>query len=232
MKIHPAIQGTPEWIQARLGIPTASCFSEIITPKEWKASKSQDAYRARLVAEWFTGQPIDDHQSQYMQRGTELEAEAVADYEFASGYDTVQVGLCLRDDEKVGASPDRLVGDDGLLEIKCPALHTHVGYLLKPSTLVETYWCQLQGELYITGRRWADVMSYNPILPRVKLRVTRDDGFILKLDDEINKFLERLESAKGQLNHLRQEQRPKETVERDPDPFALNEPTQTMEFKP
>lgn len=193
-------QGTPEWHDARLGIPTASRYGDIVTPKKLELSKSSTTYRNQLLAEWLVGYPIDwSGQGQWMDRGQELEPKARAFYEMLRDVEVRQVGFILRDDRETGCSPDGLVGEDGGLEIKCPAMHTHIDYLLDPEKLVDTYRTQVQGSLYVTGREWWDLMSFNPSLPEVIVRVEPDPAFAAALDAALETFLADLAEAKEKL---------------------------------
>lgn len=193
-------QGTPEWEAARIGIPTASRFDEILTPKTLKPSTSATKYRSQLLAEWLCGTSIDfSGNSGFMDRGKEMEPEARAWYEFSRKCEIDRVGFVLRDDGETGGSPDGLVGVDGGIEIKCPAIHTHIGYLLEPATLVSDYRGQTQGYMYLTGRAWWDVISYHPDLPKVVQRIPRDEEYIAALDRALNVFIEYLTAAKKQL---------------------------------
>lgn len=219
MKIVPVVQGSPEWLQARLGLPTSSEFHRIIQPVKRKASSGQADYKAKLIAEWLIGEPLDTYVSPFMERGTELEASAVATYEFEADITTTAVGLCLTDDEKAGASPDRLVGDDGVLEIKCPSAEKHVGYLLDPRGLVEDYFTQVHGEMFVCERAWADLFSYHPTLPAVRVRVPRDAEFIDAFAPLLAAFVADLDAAKEKLAAHRIV-RVRRVVNRDPDPFA------------
>lgn len=189
MRIIDVKQGTPEWLIARLGIPTASNFDRIVT-KTGKASAQADEYIARLAAEWFLGQSLDEDATEFMQRGIDLEPEAVRFYEFSKDVLTTECGLCITDDGRAGASPDRLVDDDGLLEIKCPAAVTHMGYVI--GGITDKYKVQTQGQLWVTGRAWVDLLSYHPTLPRATVRFERDEKFIALLEEEVGKFAERL----------------------------------------
>ena len=191
-------QGDVAWFNAHVGLPTASSFDRILTPRTRKPSSSADKYLREKLAEWIVGGGLDESVGQFMQRGSQMEAEAVAFYELTRGVMTEIVGFCLRDDGLVGCSPDRLVGIDGLLEIKCPALTTHIGYLLSEGGL-DDYACQTQGQLWITGRAWVDVVAYNPELPPVVLRYARDEAFITLLAGEVDRFVARLAAAKEQL---------------------------------
>ncbi len=197
MIIHPASQGTPEWAAARLGIPTASQFHRLITAKSHKPSSSADGYMYELLAEWALGESLDGMSSGMMARGNEMEKEAVLWYELREAVEALPVGFCLRDDGKVGASPDRLVGDDGLLEIKCPGPAKQIGYLLGEAA--DEHKVQMQGQLWVTERQWCDRLSYNPGLPQAVFRQDRDDRFIAILAEIVDAFVVRLDAAKERL---------------------------------
>ncbi|HLS34240.1 MAG TPA: YqaJ viral recombinase family protein, partial [Brevibacterium sp.] len=127
MKILDVVQGSPEWLAARLGLPTCSQADRILTPARLRPASGAVTYRLQLLAEWVLGYPIEwSGSSAYMERGTELEAEARAAYEVEMGVDVEEVGLVLAPGGAFAGSPDGLVGEDGGLEIKCPALHTHI----------------------------------------------------------------------------------------------------------
>ena len=193
-------QGSDEWKQARLGIPTASQFSRIITPKTLKPSSSAEGYIYQLVAEYMLGEPLDDEASDFMLRGTALEEEAVRWYEFERMEETTEVGFILRDDRRVGCSPDRLVGEPGGLEVKCPSPAVHIGYL--DGNVSEKYRCQVQGGLWISGRQWWDVLSYHPLLPKSLIRVERDEKFIAALEICMESFLEKLDTVRSKIETL------------------------------
>lgn len=200
MKLLDVVQGSPEWHRARLGLPTCSRLDEVMTPKTMKLSASASKYRNQLLAEWFVGYPIDfGGSSAYMDRGTEMEPEARAYYELQRDVAVRVVGFALRDDERFGGSPDGLIEEDGGLEVKCPAIHTHVGYLLDPESLVTAYHSQVQGYIYLTGRQWWDIISYNPDLPSVIRRVTRDEQYCTALDAVLAEFLDNLEECRKLL---------------------------------
>ena len=196
MKILTMEQGSQEWMLARLGIPTASQFDRILTPKTRKPSASRINYRAELMAEWLLGQPLDWGSSAWMERGTELEADARRWYEMDQGVDVQTVGFILRDDGAVGCSPDGMVGADGGLEIKCPGAVQHVKYLLGIDDLATAHTGQVQGAMMLTGRDWWDVLSYNPELPAVVQRVERDEEYITALVAVLDPFIKDLEADK------------------------------------
>ena len=199
MKIIKCKQGSPEWLKARLGVPTASCFDRILSPAKLAPSASQGKYRARLLAEWYLGQPLDDADTAYMQRGTQMEGEAVKWFEFTAGLNTEEVGFCLTDSGDVGASPDRLIGTDGILEIKCPSAETHMGYLLNG---FDEYVLQVQGQLWVTGRQFAYQLSYNPSIPSVLKRVERDDKIIKAIAEHVTAFAATVEAGRVALRAM------------------------------
>jgi len=193
-------QGSDLWLDARLGIPTASEFDRILTPAKLELSKSSRAYMCRKLGEWMYGAPLEAFVSPWMERGQQLEAEAVRYYEMERDCGAVAVGLVLTDDGTAGASPDRLIGDDGLLEMKCPALETHVGYLLDPGSLLAEYRLQVQGQLWVcTDREWCDVMSYYPGFPAVIVRAMRDGKVQDALSQHIPAFVETMLRCREKL---------------------------------
>lgn len=193
----PHKQGSPEWLAARVGIPTASCFDQIVTPVKLEPSASRFKYRAKLLAEWWIRQPLDGEATDFMARGTEMEPEAADWYALVKDAELREAGLCLTDDQRIGCSPDRFVGDDGLLEIKCPALTTQISYILDGPPL--GYLCQVQGQLWITGREWCDLLCYHPTLEKVVRRYYRDNAVIDALDKHVGEFAYELESAREKL---------------------------------
>ena len=193
MIVHDVKQGGADWLRLRAGIPTASAFYKIITPTG-KVSSQADRYRCDLIAERILGRPLEAYVSFAMERGSELEDEAFSAYEFERALDTFEVGFVTDDLGRWGASPDRLVGDDGLLEVKCPDAGVHVGYLLmRPAD--RKYYPQIQGQLWITGRKWVDIMSYHPQMPRAIVRVERDDEYLELLSKAVASFSQSLDDA-------------------------------------
>jgi hypothetical protein len=143
---------------------------------------------------------VSDASTPFMERGSALEQRAVALYELRRDVDTTPVGLCLSDDARVGCSPDRLVGEVGGLELKCPSAGVHVGYLLDGDEGVAAkYRAQIQGCMWITGRAWWDSLSFHPLMPEALVRVERDEEFISALAEAVGHFLERLEQAEARL---------------------------------
>ena len=184
MIIIDCIQGSEEWFKARAGIPTASNFDKIITMKG-EPSKQRTKYMYQLAGESILGTKEETYQNAAMQRGIELEDEARLLYEISQGVKVEEVGFCLADG--YGASPDGMVEDDGLVEIKCPSLAVHVEYVVK-NELPSTYYQQVMGQLLVTGRKWCDFVSYYPGMKPFIKNVKVDKEFIGKLESELVKF--------------------------------------------
>lgn len=200
MIIHNVEQGSPEWTALRLGIPTASCFAKILTPKEWKLSKSAGPYMRELIAEWVLGYSPKDDTTLFMDRGHQLEPEAIAHYEMQKDCDVRRVGFITNDAGTVGCSPDGLIGKDGGLEVKCPGPIAHLGYLLDGD--FSEYRCQIQGGLWIADREWWDFESYHPNLPPLIERVYRNDVMIQALSSAVAEFTEKLGGEKDRLRAM------------------------------
>lgn len=191
-------QGSPEWLEARRGIPTASQLHRILTPKLAR-SKAWEGYRNELLAERFMG-PLSIESTDFMARGTAMEEVAVSYYEFTTDNKAEKVGFCLTDERTFGASPDRLVGDDGGLEIKVPSPAVHVGYLLGQDS--DKYRLQVQGALYVTGRLWWDWLSFHPEMPCATKRWFRDESTIWEIDAAVREFVEDLETSWKRLEQI------------------------------
>jgi hypothetical protein len=160
-------------------------FDKILTPTG-KPSSQAEGYANLLVAERLTGRSLGFEGNTHTQRGTEREPQARAYYEFIAG-PVEEVGFCLHDLGHAGASPDGLVGEDGLLEIKCPSEAVHVEYLLAGKVATK-YLSQVQGQLWVTGRKWCDWISFHPEMPPVLVRVKPDTKYQAALETEIAKF--------------------------------------------
>ena len=188
-------QGSVAWKEARMGIPTASEFKRIITPTG-KLSAQRDGYLAELIVEFVTGEPYSDFESDEMKAGRIMEPEAVAHYALVRDATPEKVGFCYKDATKaVGASPDALVGDDGLLEAKCPQLKTLVLWEHR-GILPADHVTQVQGQLWVTGRDWCDFLAYSAIFPPLLVRAYPDPKMHAAFDSHLPTFLEELEAAK------------------------------------
>jgi predicted phage-related endonuclease len=168
-------------------------------------SASRKNYKAQLVIERLTAQPTESYTNGAMQWGIDTEPLARVAYELSSGNDVEQTGFELHFELEAGASPDGLIGEDGLIEIKCPNSATHIEYL-KAKELPSEYKAQVQGQLWITDRKWCDFVSYDPRMPehlRMKIiRVERDEKYIDDLFREVLKFLEEVDEELAELANL------------------------------
>jgi hypothetical protein len=198
MKVHTCEQGSPEWLRLRLGIPTASEFERIVTPTG-KLSAQARPYAFRLVTERVLQRTTDslDH-LQWVERGKELEPQAVRMYEFRQEVKTRAVGFCTTDDGRLGASPDRLlVGEPGGLEIKCPAPHTHIGYML--DGFGAAYLPQVMGQMLVCELEWVDRFSFHPEMPPVLIRTHRDEAFIARLAAALDEFCDMADAMEAEV---------------------------------
>jgi hypothetical protein len=185
-------QGSEAWFAVRCGIPTASCFDKLVTSKG-EPSKQAEKYLFQLAGERVTGKPEEGFKNDFMQRGNDREQEARNFYTVVTDSPIQKVGVCFPDEKrKYACSPDGLVGSDGGIEIKCPSMAVHVGYLLAGKMPVE-YFQQVQGSLLVTGRKWWDFVSYYPGIKPVIIRIHRDESFLKALTIELEVFSKNLE---------------------------------------
>lgn len=197
MNILDCAQGSEEWKAARCGSLGASRIADALarTKTGWGASRAN--LMAELLVERLTGVPSEGYMNDAMRWGTEKEPEARAAYEFRTNADVREVGLVLHPTiGKSHASPDGLVGDDGLVEIKCPNTATHLDTLIGQA-VPDKYVKQVMWQIACTGRQWCDYVSYDPRLPEsmrmwVK-RITRDADKIAELEREAAAFLRELD---------------------------------------
>jgi len=156
-----------------------------------------------LIAETLLGQFEDNEESDWMNRGSNLEDIAADDYAFTHDVDLQRIGFCTTDDGLIGCSPDRfIVGKNAGLEIKNPSAAKHISYILNPDSLMDAYRSQVLGSLWITGFDYWDLMSYHPYLPRVIVRCEPDATFNLIITSAMygeNGFLERYRKASEQI---------------------------------
>lgn len=200
MKIHQVKQGSPEWDALRLGIPTGSQFDRLVTPgKKASGEKTSEKYMFELLSERMTGMDATNFQSKWMERGQTMEIDAVRFYELQRGMDSEPVGFITNDAQTIGVSPDRFVETAGLMEIKCPSPGVHVSYLLGSGSPYEEYRVQIQGQLWLSGRQWCDVVSYNPLMPMALVRIPRDQAFIDVMEPLIEAFSAKLEAKAQEL---------------------------------
>jgi putative phage-type endonuclease len=187
------LQRSDEWYAARLGKVTASRIADVCarTKSGWGASRKN--YLAELIAERLTGVPTNGFVNAAMQWGTDMEPEARLAYEFYRDATVLEVGFVPHPSiAETGASPDGLVGADGLVELKCPGTATHIE-TLRGGSLPEKYFLQMQWQMACTGRAWCDFASYDPRMPEsMRLfvdRVKRDDDAIQAIEKDVTDFL-------------------------------------------
>ena len=199
--IDPSEQGSLGWLQARLGIVTASVINQLIAPVKRQRSKSGDKLMLRLLFEWLSGKPSADGgmKSFWTERGNLVEEDAILCYESLTDTDTTEVGFCYMDERKLlGASTDRLVGDDGQVEAKCPEGSVALATLMA-GVLPTEHVNQVQTGLAVTGRDWCDFISYHPDLPPFLLRVKRDDSIIQEILGVVEEFTVEMLEARERL---------------------------------
>ncbi len=191
-------QGLDEWFAARAGKVTASRVADVLAKIKEGESASRKNYKADLVAERLTKQKTLGFSSTAMQWGVETEHQARAAYEVTTGDFVEQIAFV--DHPAIvnfGCSPDGLVGDDGLIEIKCPNTATHLEYL-EADAPPKKYFIQMQAQMSATGRKWCDFVSFDPRLPDglelLIVRVNRDDKYIKIMEDEVSKFLQEVDN--------------------------------------
>ena len=191
-------QGSEEWLAARLGIPTATGFENIVTATG-KKSASYIKYMAELIEESILGSG-DTFKSGFMERGNQLEPQARAAYEFLTGSDVIQVGgVYLNENRDVMVSPDGLIPSlKKGLEIKCPKMSTHIRYLLECGVPAE-YVIQVQANLWVTGYETWDFVSYCPEYQKQTLYLftaARDEKLMKAVDEHIPQFVKTLKAYK------------------------------------
>ena len=199
-------QRTEEWFAARLGKVTASRVADVIAKTKTGYSASRENYMAQLVVERLTNTKAESYTSAAMMHGVEQELFARAAYEATQGVMVEEVGFVPHPSiEWAGASPDGLVGDDGLVEIKCPNTATMIETLLSQK-IPGKYITQMQFQMACTGRKWCDYVSFDPRMPaKAQMfvrRVDRDDEYIAEIEAEIVKFLAEVESQVQKLNAI------------------------------
>lgn len=201
------IQHTPEWYAIRLGRATASRIADVVAKgKAGAPSASRANYMAQLVAERLTGVSQDSFQSDAMERGNDVEPDARRAYAFRKGLEVAETGFAQHPTIAMsGGSPDGLVGDDGLVQFKCPNTATHID-TLRRGIISGRYQTQMQWELACTGRAWCDYVSFDPRLPEsmtlAVLRVPRAPERIAELEEAVTGFLAEVDATIADLRHL------------------------------
>lgn len=198
-----APQRTDEWHMERLGCATASRFSDAIAKIKTGEAATRKKYRIQLVTERLTGRPVMGYQNAAMMWGTQTEPEARMAYEEQRGVIVREVGFIKHPRLPwCGASPDGLIADDGMLELKAPESTTHVEWM-ESGKVPPEHIPQIQGQMAVTGRKWVDFASYDPRFPEALqlfiVRVERDDAYIKKLEQDITDFLATVQESLNKL---------------------------------
>lgn len=197
--IHDVVQGSEEWFACRRGKFTASNFSDLFMGK---TTKTYNNLISQVVFERLTGETPESFSNEWMDRGIQLEAEAIERYESETFCKVKRVGF-VELNEWVGGSPDGFV-KDGLIEVKCPKFSTLIDYILS-GEIPSDYMYQMQGEMMVTGRPWCDFFAYHPKMKPLIRRVPRDEAMIEAITKELAKAIEtaqqRLEKIGGVLEH-------------------------------
>ncbi len=206
MKIHQLEQRSPEWLAIRLGKPTASEFSRIVT-STGEPSKSRPGYAIQLAAELYAKAPLNSWGGNVsLDRGTFLEDDALKAYEFLRDVVIDRVGFVTDDDEIYGCSPDGLIGEDGMVELKCIGAEKHVAALLRHKAKGDVppdYVQQTQGQMWITGRKWCDLIFYHPVLPMLVVRQTPSAQVVSGLFEGIIEVLDQRDEVLEALIEMR-----------------------------
>lgn len=201
--IHMMEQRSPEWFAHRMGRVTASKISDVMAQTKTGPGAARKNYAADLVAERLTGESREGYSNAAMQWGTDMEPAARAAYEFMTDATVQEVGFIDHPSILMaGCSPDGLVGDHGMVEIKCPNTATHIETLLT-GKIDGKYIKQMQFQMACAGRSWCDFVSYDPRLPAemqlfVK-RVDRDAGMISDIGDAVAAFLAEVDDTVAEL---------------------------------
>jgi hypothetical protein len=182
MEVFTCEQGTPEWFAARMGIPTASQFATVCAKGE---GKTRTTYMHKLAGEVLTGEPMDSVSNAHMERGHAMEPDARNLYAMMHDADPELVGFIR--DGRAGASPDALIGADGMLEIKTKLPHLQIEAILAEK-MPAAHRKQVQGQLWIARREWCDFVSYWPGLPLFVVREHRDEKLIAEISAEVDRF--------------------------------------------
>ena len=206
MIVSSAPQQSEQWFADRAGVITASNFSKVMSKGRGSSpSKTRFTYMKEKANEVLSGKPnMNGFQNDAMRRGNELEPDARQFYTMLSGNQVEESGLIyLNELKRIGASVDGLVGQDGLVEIKAPSLGVHMGYIMD-GVMPPAYIKQIQGQMWVTGRKHCDFISYNPDAWKMGflIRVKRDEEFIKSISDAVYAFIGDLDVLTEKLRAL------------------------------
>lgn len=193
---HEVIQGTPEWLELRIGKISASRAKDLLATVRYGEAAGYRNYKTELAVERITGTRYERYVTKQMEYGTETEGVAATVYQLITGNVAKECGMYAIEGTNVVASPDRLVGDDGLVEIKCRELGNHVDSITT-GKVPDEYYKQIQFQLWVTHRQWCDYVSYGDEMPdNSKVFVKR-----IERDEEvINDIVERVEKIEEDIS--------------------------------
>lgn len=189
LTVYDCEQGSEDWFRARMGIPTASEFATVLSPRAGTDGKARRTYLHKLAGEIITGEPMESYSNAHMERGKVMETEARDLYAFMKDVEPERIGF-IRNGLK-GCSPDSLLGDGGMLEIKTKLPHLLIDILLRDEFPPE-HKAQCQGALLVAEREWIDIAVYWPKMPLFVKRAHRDEPYIHRLSSAIDQFNEDL----------------------------------------
>lgn len=205
MLLHDVEQRSAEWHALRVGIPTASEFSKLVTPGG-KPSASVKGYASDLAAELYLGRSVSMWSgNSWTDRGREMEGHAISLYEFANDVETQQIGFVTNDAGTAGASPDAFVGDDGMIEIKCLSVQNHVAAIVNyrnTGLCPADYMPQTQGQLLICERKFCDLVFYHPELPLLVVRQTPQPEWAELLGKQITALIDERDQVLATLKSM------------------------------
>lgn len=206
MQVFDFDQNSPDWYRARMGIPTASQFDTVMKKGKGGAeSKMRREYMLKLAGEILTDEPMESITTRHLERGKIMEDEARDYYSFTQDAELKRVGF-IRNGQK-GCSPDSLVGDVGMVEIKTALPHIHLDTLLLDEAPAD-HMAQCQGNLWVAEREWIDIVVYWPKLPKFVKRITRDEPYLKNLSGEIDRFNDDLAALVEKIRKMNAEQVP------------------------
>ncbi len=195
MIIHDVEQNTDEWMKIRGGKFTASTFADLF------AKPSTSTYKNainKVVFERITGELPESFSNKWMERGKELEPQAIETYELSTFNKVHRVGFIERS-EWVGCSPDGLIGTDGMIQVKCPASSTLIEYMMSQK-VPDDYMIQMQGEIWVAERKWSKFYVYHPKLKPLIIHVERDEKIIAEIEKQVELAIEQAKDKMHKLN--------------------------------
>lgn len=203
MKTHDCKQNSPEWLALRLGKVTASEIDSLISPEgKTRTGLGPQSYLYRKLAEKILGWAPPEVFSFAMAQGSVIEMEAVPWFAFAHNVNVTRVGFCTSEDEKIGFSPDGLIGDEGGIEVKSPTAPVHLQYLLE-NAVPKDYVMQVQFSLYVSGRKWWKFISYSRQLPALVVHVEPDAKIQAAIGEALDAFFEKFDAKLAQVAQMK-----------------------------